>query len=49
MPTEAEYHEMISVRDHAGLVELWEAVEAGDTPGWEPGKAFEYSILRAFE
>ena len=49
MPTEAEYREMIRANDHAGLVELWAAVEAGDTPGWEPGKAFEYAILRAFE
>ena len=49
VPTEDEYRDMASALSYAGLVELWEAIEARNTPGWEPGKAFEYSILRAFE
>ncbi len=28
---------------------LWSSIEAGNTPEWESGKAFEYLILRAFE
>lgn len=24
-------------------------IEAGNTPGWEPGKALEYFVLRAFQ
>ena len=49
VPTDSEYREKICALDHAGLVELWGALEVGATPGWEPGKAFEYSILRAFQ
>jgi len=40
---------MIQALDHSQLVGLWEAIDAGDTPDWEPGKAFEYAVLRAFE
>lgn len=32
-----------------GLRELWEQIEAGRTPGWPPGRAMEYLVLRAFE
>jgi hypothetical protein len=49
VPTEAEYRDKVGTLDHTGLVGLWEEIEAGNTPGWEPGKAFEYSVLRAFE
>ncbi len=29
---------------------MWADIQAGrKTPGWEPGKAFEYLVLRAFE
>lgn len=31
------------------LSDLWEGISARDTPDWEPGKAFEYLVLRAFE
>ena len=48
MPEE-DYIVMISGLDHAGLLNLWSQIEAGDTPGWPPGKAFEYLVLRALE
>ena len=35
--------------DLAGLRTLWGQIQANDTPGWEPGKALEYLIIRAFE
>jgi hypothetical protein len=31
------------------LPALEERIIARDTPGWEPGRAFEYLVLRAFE
>jgi Restriction endonuclease len=31
------------------LAELWRAIQAGHTPGWPPGRAFEHLVLRAFE
>lgn len=50
MPTEAEYREKIQALDLSDLQDLWKRIEARDTkPDWEPGKAFEYLILRAFE
>jgi hypothetical protein len=49
MPTEEEYVERITRLRRSDLLKLWEAIEAGDTPGWEPGKAFEYLLLRAFQ
>ena len=51
LPTDSEYIERISALDRAGLLALWELIE-GDTSGadgWEPGKAFEYLVLRAFQ
>jgi len=32
-----------------GLRELWAQIAAGRTPGWPPGTALEYLVLRAFE
>ncbi len=49
MPTDATYVEMISQHDRAGLCDLWEAIVEGNTPGWGPGKAFEYLVIRAFQ
>jgi hypothetical protein len=28
---------------------LWAAIESNDTPDWDPGKALEYLVVRAFE
>jgi hypothetical protein len=39
----------IRALDWAGLRDLWGKIQAGDTPDWDPGKAFEYLILRAFQ
>lgn len=49
MPTNEAYEQIIAQYDHAGLLELWRAIEGGNTPGWEPGRAFEYLVLRAFD
>lgn len=49
MATEDQYREMIRGMDHGALVELWSQVKMRDTPEWEPGRAFEYLVLRAFE
>ncbi len=47
--TDPAYQSQIQALGWAELRQLWAGVLAGDTPGWEPGKAFEYLILRAFE
>lgn len=49
MPANKDYIARIRSMDWSGLQSLWEEVKAGDTPGWPPGKALEYLILRAFE
>src|ERR1700722_12583710 len=49
MPTGEEYESRIKKLNWNGLLKLWRAITAGDTPGWEPGKALEYLILRAFD
>ena len=49
MPTAAQYEQMIGRLRHPGLVRLWGQIQAKNTPGWDPGKALEYLILRAFQ
>lgn len=49
MPTTDEYKAKIQRKQRPGLVRLWNTIIAGNTPGWESGKAFEFLILRAFE
>jgi hypothetical protein len=49
MPNASEYEDRIRTLSHDGLLRLWEEVETGETPGWEPGKLFEYLVVRAFE
>lgn len=49
MPTSAEYEARIKGLDWEGLKALWVGIQARDTPGWAPGRALEYLILRAFE
>lgn len=49
MPTDDEYRERVRRFSRNDIVRLWEQVTQGDTPGWEPGRAFEFLILRAFE
>jgi hypothetical protein len=45
----AEYEKKIAVYNWDNLLDLWKAIESGNTPGWESGKALEYLILRAFQ
>lgn len=49
MATREEYEAMIQLLDWPGLLELWEGIKNRETPGWSPGKAFEYLVLRAFD
>ena len=32
-----------------GLRALWDNIENRSTPGWDPGQAFEYLVIRAFQ
>lgn len=43
------YEKKISQCDWDDLLNLWRSIEARDTPGWAPGRAFEYLVLRAFQ
>jgi len=50
MPTEREYENRIEQFDREDLISLWERVHQKDRlEDWDPGKAFEYLVLRAFE
>jgi len=49
MTTETEYHHRISKYTWKDLLNLWKQIQAETTPGWSPGKALEYLILRAFQ
>jgi Restriction endonuclease len=49
MPTAADYQARMARLDWTDLLRLWQGIQARDTPDWEPGKAFEYLVLRAFE
>lgn len=49
MPGRKEYESLVGKLKWSGLKKLWEAIKSKDTPGWLPGKAFEYLVLRMFE
>jgi len=49
MATDAEYQSRISEYKWSDLLDLWQAIKAGDTPDWDAGKAFEYLVLQAFK
>jgi hypothetical protein len=49
MPTKAEYEARIKGMRWPDLKRLWRRIQARDTEGWEPGKAFEYLVLRMFD
>jgi hypothetical protein len=49
MPTNDEYQSRIQSLDWVGLRDLWERIKGRDTPGWDPGRAFEYLVLRMFD
>jgi hypothetical protein len=46
--TDIEYEAKISQYSRSDLLNLWQAIEAGDASGWEPGRALEYLILRNY-
>ena len=35
--------------DRSQLLTLWDHIQNNDTPDWEPGRALEYLVVRAFE
>jgi hypothetical protein len=45
----SDYAARIRALDWESLRDLWDRTARGRVPGWPPGKAFEYLILRAFE
>lgn len=49
MPSGVEYQARIAGMGWTELSRLWDGINARDTQDWEPGKAFEYLVLRAFE
>jgi Restriction endonuclease len=49
LATAAEYQARIESFQWADLRSLWAAITRRGTPDWEPGKAFEYLVLRAFQ
>ncbi|MCP4112380.1 MAG: restriction endonuclease [Desulfobacteraceae bacterium] len=44
-----EYVRIIKNCNREDLISLWKMIKSGNTPGWPPGKAFEYLVLRAFQ
>lgn len=49
MPTALEYQKRIEQYDQSQIERLWVQISERNPTGWEPGKAFEYLILRAFQ
>jgi hypothetical protein len=49
MTTEFDYRQRISQYSPTQLIDLWEQIQTKETPDWDPGKALEYVVLRAFE
>ena len=49
MADAAEYEARIQRLHWGGLRALWKKIGRQDTPNWEPGTAFQYLVLRAFQ
>lgn len=49
MAAREDYEARIEAMDWEGLQDLWEQIRRGDTPGWDPGRAFEYLVIRVFQ
>ena len=47
--TDREHQSKIETMGWKELSHLWTAIKDCETPGWDPGKAFEYLIVRMFE
>jgi hypothetical protein len=49
MTTETNYRHRITQCNTSDLIRLWEQIQIRATSGWDPGKALEYLVIRAFE
>ncbi len=49
MTAEIDYRQRILQYQSTQLIDLWEQIQTKETPDWDPGKALEYLVLRAFE
>jgi len=49
MPEDSEYAQRIQTMDRPELIDLYDQIESGETPGWPAGAAFEHLVLRAFQ
>lgn len=46
--SEVDYQQTVLAWDRTALLQWWRRIQSDDTPGWPPGKAFEYMVVRAF-
>jgi len=49
MTTDTQYTDRVSRYDWTDITQLWHCVMTCATPGWDPGKALEYLVLKGFE
>lgn len=49
MASRVDLEQRIKRLNWAGLRDLWAAIQACSTPGWDSGTALEYLVIRAFE
>jgi len=49
MTADTQYIDRVSRYDWPDITQLWDAVMTCATPGWDPGKALEYLVLKGFE
>ncbi len=49
MTIDEQYKNRIQSFGWSDLHKLWEQIQQRNTPNWQPGKALEYLILRAFQ
>ncbi len=49
MTTNAEYQSRIQSYGRPQLLTLWDHIQRNETSDWEPGRALEYLVIRAFE
>jgi hypothetical protein len=49
MATDEEYQKRISSYKRRDLLRLWRQIQNEQAVDWEPGRAFEYLVLRAFQ
>lgn len=49
MPDQTDYVSRIRELGWPELRQLWTQITEGRTPGWPPGRAMEYLVLRTFE